>query len=69
MSGRLLKRILGAALVLIAIVLIVAWLGLRASLPQLDGEVTITGIDDVATSERDADGIPVITASSRKDLA
>ena len=69
MSGRSLKRILGGALALIAIVLIVAWLGLRASLPQLDGEVSVTGIDDVVTIERDANGIPLITASSRKDLA
>jgi penicillin amidase len=69
MTGTLLKRILGGALALIAIFLIVAWLGLRASLPQLEGDVMVSGIDDVVTIERDADGIPVITASSRKDLA
>jgi len=69
MSGRLIKRIVGGALALITIVLIVAWLALRASLPQLDGEVSVTGIDDVVTIERDANGIPLITASSRKDLA
>ena len=69
MSGSLLKRILGGTLALIAIFLIVAWLGLRASLPRLDGEVAVSGIDDVVAIERDASGIPVITASSRKDLA
>ena len=69
MTGRLLKWLFGGAVALIAIFLIVAWLGLRASLPQLDGEVAVTGIDDVVTIERDAEGIPVITASSRKDLA
>ena len=69
MTGRVLKWLFGGAVALIAISLIVAWLGLRASLPQLDGEVAVTGIDDVVTIERDAEGIPVITASSRKDLA
>ena len=69
MTGKSLKRILGGALALIAIFLIAAWLGLRASLPRLDGEVAVSGIDDVVTIERDANGIPVITASSRKDLA
>jgi len=69
MTGRMLKWLFGGAVALLAISLIVAWLGLRASLPQLDGEVAVTGIDDVVTIERDAEGIPVITASSRKDLA
>jgi len=69
MSGKLLRRILGGAFALVAIFLILAWLGLRASLPTLDGEVTVAGIDDVATIERDASGIPVITASNRDDLA
>lgn len=69
MTGRWLRRIFGGALALVAIFLIVAWLGLRASLPTLDGEVLVSGIDDVATIERDAAGIPVITASNRDDLA
>ena len=69
MTGRWLRRTLGGALALVALVLIVLWLGLRASLPKLDGEVVVAGIDDVATIERDADGIPVITASNRYDLA
>jgi len=68
-TGRVLKWLFGGAVALIAVFLLVAWLGLRASLPQLDGEVAVGGIDDVVTIERDADGIPVITASSRKDLA
>lgn len=69
MSGRWLKRTLGGALALVTLVLFVVWLGLRASLPTLDGEVVVAGIDDVVTIERDADGIPVITASNRYDLA
>ena len=69
MTGRLLKWLFGGAVALIAVFLLAAWLGLRASLPQLDGEVAVGGIDDLVTIERDADGIPIITASSRKDLA
>ena len=41
-----------------------------ASLPELDGTVEAPGLDDAsATIERDAAGIPVITASNRLDLA
>ena len=69
MSGKFLKRVLGGAVALIAIFLAVAWLGLRASLPTLDGEVAVAGIDDLVTIERDASGIPVISASNRYDLA
>lgn len=69
MSGKLLKRVLGGALLLLVIVCAVAWLGLRASLPQLDGEVAVAGIDDTVTIARDANGIPLISASSRNDLA
>ncbi len=69
MIGKALRRILGGAVLLLALVLLVMWLGLRASLPILDGEVSVTGIDDVVTITRDASGIPVISASSRDDLA
>ncbi len=58
----------GAALIL-AIVIIVALLGLRASLPQLDGEMAVPGVDAEASIARDADGIPVISANNRRDLA
>jgi penicillin amidase len=67
--GKFLKRILGGAVALLVLFLIVAWLGLRASLPALDGEVAVTGIDAVVMIERDVNGIPVITASNRYDLA
>jgi penicillin amidase len=57
----------GMAIILLAAV--VAWLGLRASLPQLDGEVLASGVEAPVTIERDADGIATITAGSRTDLA
>ncbi|MDH5455053.1 MAG: penicillin acylase family protein [Gammaproteobacteria bacterium] len=58
----------GIALIAVTVALAV-WLGLRASLPDLDGELAVAGISDALTIERDADGIPVITASNRRDLA
>jgi penicillin amidase len=66
---RALLRLFGGSLALLALLAIVAWLGLRASLPGLDGEIAIAGISDTVTIERDVDGIPVITASNRSDLA
>ena len=41
-----------------------AWLTLRDSLPQLDGELEAGGLGDTATIERDSAGIPTITAST-----
>jgi penicillin amidase len=66
---KLLVRLIAAAAALAMVLVLVAWLGLRASLPELDGEVVVNGLDNPATIERDVDGIPLITASSRSDLA
>ncbi len=66
---RLLRRLLGGALLAALILTCVVWLGLRASLPEIDGDAVVAGIDAAVTIERDADGIPVITAASRADLA
>ena len=64
-----LKR-LAAALALGAIALaILAWLGIRASLPDIDGNRAVRGIHAPVTIERDNEGIPTITAASRVDLA
>ena len=56
-----------AALALVVVV--AAWLMIRASLPDLDGTATVAGIADAVLIERDAAGIPTITAQNRKDLA
>jgi len=45
------------------------WLTLRASLPQIDGELAAPGLRHTATIQRDDAGIPVITARTRADLA
>lgn len=66
---KILLRLAGGLLFLLVLVVVVAWLGLRASLPDLEGAVVVSGISDAVTIERDADGIPVITASNRVDLA
>jgi penicillin amidase len=46
-----------------------AWWAMRRSLPQLDGSAAAPGLAAAALIERDARGIPVITAASRTDLA
>ena len=42
---------------------------LRASLPQLDGSVGVSGLKAAVTIERDSLGVPTITAANRADLA
>jgi penicillin amidase len=46
-----------------------AWLVLRASLPILDGHEARTGVHANVSVDRDADGVPTITAENRNDLA
>ena len=64
-----LLRALFGAISLIVIAVVVGWLAFRASLPMLDGEISADGLHAPATIERDAQGIPVITAQTREDLA
>ncbi|MDJ0711167.1 MAG: penicillin acylase family protein [Woeseiaceae bacterium] len=68
MKKLLLRAVGGVAVLLIIATIAVSYL-LNASLPQLDGEVAVAGIEASATIARDADGIPVITAANRRDLA
>ncbi len=67
------KKLAGRLLVGVTILVILAglagWLGMRASLPQLDGELAVSGLVNAASIQRDASGIPVITANDREDLA
>ena len=46
-----------------------AWLALRASLPEIDGEERMAGVGAPVTIERDAAGVPVIRGESRIDVA
>lgn len=67
--NRVLLRLVVTLSLLVVVVAAFVVLTLRASLPKLDGEIVVAGLIDSATIERDADGIPVIAASSRADLA
>ena len=62
---RLLTALFAASVVIVAL----AWLTLRASLPTLDGEVAVAGVKAPVSIVRDAAGIPTITATNRNDLA
>lgn len=64
------KWILRAVLALVVLVLaagLLVWLTLRASLPALDGDRSLTGLDAPVTIERDAAGVVTITAASETD--
>lgn len=60
-----------ASLVVLVVVLAAAgaFLFLRASLPQLDGEIHASGLGAPVTATRDALGVPTVTARDRFDLA
>ena len=66
---KLLLRLVAGAAVLLVVAVVAAWLLLRGSLPQLDGGIDVAGLQRAVTIERDAAGIPEITASNRLDLA
>ena len=76
MRARAWKRAAQALGILLVFVLVVAagaglWLHgrLRASLPALDGEQKLAGLEESVRIERDALGIPTIHARGRVDLA
>jgi penicillin G amidase len=71
-TRRIGRYLLGAAIILVGgLAGAAAWLyiEMRASLPQLDGEIAMPGADAAIKVERDALGIPTITAGSRADVA
>ncbi len=45
------------------------WWQLDGSLAQLEGDLALNGLNDRVVVERDAQGIPTITASNRPDIA
>ena len=62
-----LRIALVSAAALILIVVVAAWLALRASLPRIDGEANLAGLSAPASIERDATGVPVIRGATRED--
>ena len=64
---RLLRRLALAAMIVSALVAAGAWLALRASLPQLDGTLTVAGAEAPIEIRRDRHGVPHIAARSERD--
>ena len=58
-----------AIAVLAAVAAAVLWGVLRASLPRTTGRIAVLGPTREVSIERDSLGIPVITGSSREDVA
>jgi penicillin amidase len=72
LTYRVLRRVGLAAAVLGALFIALAataWLTLRASMPTIDGRAALSGLTGTVSIERDADGVPTITARNRNDLA
>ncbi len=62
-------RLIIGLLALVVIATATVYIVLNSSLPKLDGTIDIHGVQAEVTIERDSQGIPTITASSRNDLA
>ncbi len=65
------KRILSITAIVVAVLLIVAYLGYRLvirSLPKESGEVTVSALDEPVTVYRDPYGVPHVFAQSESDL-
>ncbi|HNQ89570.1 MAG TPA: penicillin acylase family protein [Verrucomicrobiota bacterium] len=71
-AGRRIRRWLLRLLVLLGLLLVLAvvgvWLALRGSLARLDGETRLPGLTAAVVVERDAEGVPTVTAGNRADL-
>ncbi|MEJ6001633.1 penicillin acylase family protein [Paucibacter soli] len=62
-------RLLAGLLALLLLVGLLAWCLLRASLPQLDGEIQLPGLKAPLAISRDALGTAVLQGREREDLA
>jgi len=62
-------RILAGLSLLLLLAGLAAWLFLRASLAQLDGERSVPGLQAQVTVERDEMGVPMLRGEDRLDLA
>ncbi len=62
---RALKYILIAIPVILVLALVLVWAGLRMSLPQLDGELTVDGLSEQVSIQRDGLGVVTIETPDR----
>jgi len=60
---------LGCLLLLLAVGALGTYMTFRASLPQLDGEISLPGLHATVSIQRDANGVPTLRAANRRDLA
>lgn len=67
--ARFLFRAAAGIIVVAAGLMLLLWAYVRASLPDIDGTVSVAGLSRPASIARDRQGIPVITAATRTDLA
>ena len=65
---RFLFRVVVAFLVMLALALGYAYRAAHAALPQLDGQLTVSGLGSAVTVVRDGHGVPTITAATPEDL-
>src|SRR3954464_9807569 len=65
----MIRWVLAGLLLLLLLVLGGGYLYLRSSLPRVEGRLTVQGITAPVTIARDADGVPLITASNDADAA
>lgn len=61
-------RIVVALAVLVVVVALASWQGLRGSLARLEGEIKLTGLASPVTISRDALGVVTIEAGSESDV-
>jgi penicillin amidase len=66
---RWLLRSLGIVLGLLVLLLLILWLLLRGSLPQLDGELALPGLTAPVNIQRDALGVVTVEAANEVDMA
>jgi penicillin amidase len=68
-ARRVLRYGLGIPAGLLLILVIAAWIALRASLPRLEGDISVDGLAADVSIERDAAGVPLIRGRNRGDVA
>jgi penicillin amidase len=59
----------GIVAALLVVAVLIVWLGLRMSLPTIDGTAAMPQLHGRVTIERDAAGVPTLTGTDREDLA
>src|SRR3546814_17175581 len=64
---RWLKRIALLVVALVVFALVAAWMLLRGSLPELDGEAALPGLSTAAPVQRDRLGVVTIDAAREAD--